>query len=105
MDFWTFHWAFWIVGPFLAYELYAAITRQRTLSAQVWIWFSLAEHKRYWPARRAAFVVFWLSLGGHFTFQWPALWSVILPGLPFASVIVLSSFVWKDATVGVAKKE
>lgn len=94
----TFHWAFWIVGPFLAYELYAALTHQRTLSQQTWNWFSLAQRKRHWLVRRIVFVVFWLSLGSHFVFQAPALWSVILPGLPFGGVILLSSFVWKDAT-------
>ena len=105
MDTWTFNWFFWGVGCFLAYELAALALKGRTLSRQMYNWFSLGQHKRYWATRRIVFVTFWLSLGGHFTFQWPALWSVIVPGLPFASVIVLSSFVWKDATVGVAKKE
>lgn len=106
MDAWAWNWLFWIAGFFLAYELVAIAIGGRTLSRQVWNWFSLRQRKRYWLARRVIFVVFWLSLGiGHFLFQAPALWSVILPGIPFAAVVGLSSFVWKDATTQGAKKE
>ncbi len=99
MDQSTFSWLFWLGGFFLAYELAAVAFGWRTLSRQVWNWFSLGQRKIYWPVRRAVFVVFWIALGIHFYWQAPAFWSVILPGIPFAAVIVLSSFVWKDATV------
>lgn len=105
MDVWTFNWLFWVAGFFLAYELYAALTGQRTLSEQTWNWFSLGQRKQNWMLRRAVFVVFWVALGIHFVFQAPAMWSVILPGIPFAAVIVLSSFVWKDATTSVQKEQ
>ncbi len=104
MDQSTFSWLFWLGGFFLAYELVAVVMHWRTLSAQVWNWFSLGQRKRYWPLRRAVFVVFWVLLGIHFVFQAPALWTVILPGIPFAAVIVLSTFVWRDATTSVAKE-
>ncbi len=98
MDTWTLVWLFWL-GLFLVFELTASCCGKRTLSEQTWNWFSLRSRKRYWLARRAVFVIFWILLGIHFVFQAPALWTVILPGIPFAVVIALSTFVWKDATV------
>jgi len=98
MDTWTFNWLFWLAGFFLAYELVAVAVGGRTLSRQMWNWFSLGQRKRYWILRRVVFVVFCtLLIYGHFLFQAPVWWSVILPGIPFAGVIALSSFVWKDA--------
>ncbi len=96
MDTWTLVWLFWL-GLFLVFEFAAVLLRKRTLSEQTWGWFSLRSRKRYWLARRIVFVVFWVLLGIHFVFQAPALWTVILPGIPFAIVILLSTFVWRDA--------
>jgi len=90
MDTWTLIWLFWL-GIFLVCELAAVILHKRTLTGQVVDWFSLRLRKPYWIVRRVIFVTFWVLLGVHFYFQAPVLWSVILPGIPFAAVIVLSS--------------
>ncbi len=103
---WTVLWLAWLLA-FLGIELPSALDGKPggTLSEHTWDWFSLRSRRPYWFARRVIFVVFWLSLGiGHFLLQAPVLWSVILPGIPFAAVIGLSSFVWKDATTGVEKE-
>ncbi len=91
MDTWTLVWLFWL-GLFLVFEVMAVLTHKRTLSEQVWDWFSLRARKPFWLARRIVFAVFWTSLGfGHFMLGGPALWTVILPGIPFAAVIVYAS--------------
>ena len=99
MDLWTLVWLFWL-GLFLVFELTAAALKKPTLSRKTWEWFSLRERRRYWLARRIIFTVFWLSLGiGHFMLGGPALWTVILPGIPFATVIVYASF-FEDKEAG-----
>lgn len=98
MDLMTLNWLFWLGGFFLTYEISAIALHGITLSEQVWNWFSLGQKKVHWQLRRFVFLSFWLILGiGHFYFQTSALWSVIVPGVPFALVIILSTFVWKDA--------
>ncbi len=92
MDTWTLVWLFWL-GLFLIFELTAVLLHKPTLSQKTWDWFSLRARKRWWLARRVVFATFWLSLGiGHFLLGGPALWTVILPGIPFAAVIIYAVF-------------
>ena len=93
---WDLLWRGWL-GLFLVLELAAVALKKPTLSSRVWDWFSFKARKRWWLARRVVFVVFWFALFAHFALGAPALWFVILPGIPFAAVIVYAVFFEKES--------
>lgn len=86
----TTAWLVWL-GLLVALEGTAKLLHQPTLSSKVWSWFSMEEKKTWWAFRRVVFVFFWMSLLSHFVWELPAMWTVILPGMPFAAVIAYSS--------------
>jgi hypothetical protein len=81
-------WLAWL-GLFLLVEVPAAIRKTGgTLSAFVWRVFALKpSERRFGPARRITFAVFWIVAGLHFVVQLPWGW-VVGSGAPFLAVIV-----------------
>ncbi len=100
---WTVLWLLWICA-FLGIEIPAALNKTTgdTLSENMWNWFSVGQRKRWWKIRLVVLGVFWvLGVGvAHFMFRASALWTVILPGIPFAAVIVYAVVFESDSQVG-----
>lgn len=94
---WDRLWLLLWLGLFLVMELAAVIFKRPTLSSRAWDWFSLRARKPYWLLRRVVFGVFFVCLVVfHFFLQASHWWSVVLPGIPFALVILYAVYVEKE---------
>ena len=92
------YWLLWIVLGFGVMEGWAVWHHRKanTFSNTTWIWLGTFSHPRNRAWRLAIFALFWAGLGLHFAIgiaAWPWL---IVPAIPLAVLITLSTFVWKE---------